>query len=135
MSRFADPSATRTVDLGECLCPGAPHASDWVKIRGEASSVDVRRFAGMGAIDDEGVSEGIAFFISEWNLLGPNGEPWAPSGESVGALKLGTLSVVIAAIGEVVEASILPNGSGAPSVASSRGSASPTRKRTRKPTT
>ena len=136
MSRFADPTATRTVDLGECLCPGSPHESDWVKVRAEVSGVDVRRFSGMGALDDDGVAEGLASFIIEWNLLGSNGQPWPPSAEALMALKLPTVTVIVTELGKVVEeSSTLPNASGAPSAGSSRGSASRAQRRSRKPTT
>lgn len=136
MSRFADPSATRLIDFGECLCPGAPHESDWAKIRAEASSTDVRRFAGMQSLEDDAVAEGLVSFIPEWNLLGPNGQDWPPSRESLLALKLSTVSVLINAIGEVIaESSAIPNASGVPSAASSRGSASHTRRQSRKPST
>ena len=137
MSRFADPTATRTVDLGECLCPGSPHDSDWAKVRGEASASDVRKFAEMEEFDADGnVAEALAEFIPEWNLLGPNGEAWPPSRDSLMALKLPTVRLIVTELGKVIrESSELPNASGAPSAASTRGSASRAQRRNRKPTT
>lgn len=133
MSRFADPAAYRTVDLGNCLCPGSPHPSDFAKIRSEGSYTDLRRFFTAQAGGDEGIAVEVAEWVTEWNLLGPNGEPWPPSAESLLALKVGTLTPLVEAIGEVIEASAdIPKASGEPSPASSRGSTSRTQSTNRK---
>ncbi|HUT76769.1 MAG TPA: hypothetical protein VM285_03730 [Polyangia bacterium] len=130
MSRFADLNATDTVDLGECLCPGAPHESDWARVRTQLSAQEITSLAGADTIDSEGIAGALAAFIPEWNLLGPNGEPWPPSADSLVALMPPTLQALVAAISRAVEeSSVLPNRSGARSVASSRASAS-TRRRT-----
>lgn len=136
MSRFADPAARETIDFGPCECPGTPHESDWAKLRGELSPSDIRRAIALDGLDDEGVAAGLVEFIPEWNLLGPNGEPWPPAADSILALKLATMKALIDGLAKVVgESSSLPNGSGAPSPASSRGSASRTPKRNRTPGT
>ncbi len=137
MSRFADPAVVETVDFGECLCPGAPHDSDWAKLPGELTLSQIRRAMLLTNLDDDdAVAAGLAPFVIEWNLLGPNGEPWPPSAESIAALKVATLTGLITGLAHVVEtSSALPNDSSAPSAESSRESASPTRKRNRTPGT
>ena len=134
MSRFADTRALREVDLGPCECPGAPHEHDTASIRAEYSSVETARLASLQGEDE--VAEAFSEYVTAWNLLGPNGEPWPPSAESLKALKQPTLTAIAEAFSAaVLESSGLPNPSSAPSPASPRGSASPTRKRTPKPGT
>lgn len=137
MSRFADPAATRRVEFGECLCPGAPHQSDYADIKAEAGYREVKAFIGAQELDDDGrVADAVLMFVSGWNLLGSNGQPYPPSPDALMALKLPTLTALITAIGDVIdESTTLPNASGAPSVASSRASASRTRTTTRTRTT
>ena len=137
MSRFADPTATELVDFGECLCPGAPHESDWAKLRGELTPAEIRTCVRLASLDDDSeVAAGLVTFVVEWNLLGPNGEPWPPSADSIGALKVPTLSALINGLSIVVDrSSSVPNPSGAPSQESSRESASPSRRKRRTPTT
>ena len=136
MSRFADVAATKTVDLGPCECPGTPHESDWAKVRSEASADEVDEFTDLKTLGTIGAAEAVASFIPEWNLLGPDGQSWPPSPEAVRALKHGTVRVLADALADTITASVsLPNGSSAPSPASSRGSASRTRRPSRKPST
>lgn len=136
MSRFADPTATKTVELGPCDCPGTPHESDWAKVRTEASAEEAERFIDTANLDPESAAEAVASFIPEWNLLGPDGQPWPPSTDAIRALKVPTVSILANAIAETVTESVtLPNASGAPSAASSRKSASRTRTPSRTPST
>lgn len=137
MSRFADPHATRLVDLGPCECPGAPHKRDEANIRAELSASEVARLIEViNNADKDGASELIAAAIVDWNLLGPNAEPWPPSAESVDALKHATTALIAGALADVVTESVkVPNASGAPSRASSRRSASPSRAKRQTPTT
>jgi hypothetical protein len=136
MSRFADPDARTTVPLGPCECPGSPHDSDWAVLRSELSSSDVRRAIALDGLDDAGVAEGLVEFLPEWNLLGPKGEAWPPSGESILALKMPTLKLLIGGLAKAVaESSSVPNLSSVPSPGSSRGNASSTPKRNRTPGT
>lgn len=136
MSRFADATATKTVDLGPCECPGTPHESDWAKVRTEASAEEAERFVDTEKLTPEGAAEAVASFIPEWNLLGPNGEPWPPSTDSVRALKMATVKIIAKAVAETINESVtLPNASAAPSRGLSRGSGSRTPAKTRKPTT
>lgn len=136
MSRFADPNAVKTVDLGPCLCPGAPHESDWAKVRAEADVSEVQRFEGIAGKTAGEAADLMAGFIPEWNLLGANGEDWPPSGESVTALKVATFRLLADAVAASVrDSSALPNASGGPSRGSSRGTASKARTTSRTPTT
>lgn len=131
MSRFADPRAQRTVDLGPCECPGMPHERDEVTVRSELSGSEIGALAQTSTGDEAAVATALAPLILGWNLLGPNGEPWPPSADALRALKAPTLTAIVAGIETSIEESVrLPNGSGAPSAASSRGSAS--RPRTRR---
>lgn len=136
MSRFADVSATRTVPLGPCECPGTPHDEDWATVRTDLSASELRLLLNLDGLSDDEAAEAIAPFVTEWNLLGLDGEDWPPTPEALFALKGETSSVIGNAIAAVVRENLhLPNPSGAPSPASSRGSASRTRKPTRKPGT
>ncbi len=126
MSRFADPRAVQEIDLGPCECPGAPHERDIAVIRSDYSDTDAALLRASTVDVETGAAE-FAKHIVSWNLLGPNGEPWPPSAESVMALKAPTLTPIAEAIARAVnESNQLPNRSGAPSAASSRGSASRT---------
>lgn len=130
MSRFADATATRTVPLGPCECPGTPHESDWAKVRKELSGSDIGIISNASATDEVAAAGTMAPYVIEWNLLGPNGEPWPPSAESLLALNAATLGAVVGAIQASIAESagtVLPNASGAPSRNGSRGSASRTR--------
>lgn len=135
MSRFADPGATRTVDLGPCECPGTPHESDWAKVRSDLSGPELSMLLQLVPGREEQAAEIVAPFITEWNLSDDDGVV-AITPESVYLLRGPTLSAIGTALGEVLAENLkLPNPSGAPSRASSRGSASRTRTRTRTPGT
>lgn len=134
MSRFADVTATRRVDLGACLCPGTPHDGDYALVRAELSTPEIAKMA--TAADPEAIADVLAAFIVEWNLLGPDGTLWPATGENILRLKPPTLSSIVEAHGDVAaESSTVPNASGAPSPASPRESASRTRRQTRTPGT
>lgn len=124
MSRFADARATRTVDLGPCECPGAPHENDWAKVRADLAATDIALLSATNSYTIAGVA---AEFVVEWNLLGPNGEPWDPNGEALTALKTPTLTLIVSALTDAIKAATpLPNTSGVPSAKSSLGNASRT---------
>jgi hypothetical protein len=131
VSRFADAGATRHVDFGACLCPGTPHESDFATVRGELSTPDIANFAGVTTPGE--IAAALAAFVVEWNLLGPDGQPWPPSEEAILALKPPTLNDLVTVVNEVVEeSSTLPNGHAARSPNTSRASGSPTRATRRK---
>lgn len=136
MSRFADPRATRTVDLGACECPDTPHSSDWVKVRSDLSDPECAILLRIDRMSDEEQAEALVPFIAEWNLLGLDGEPAAIDAGALFALKGPTLKAIGTTLGEVLRENLgLPNPQGAPSRGSSRGSASRTRTPSRTPGT
>lgn len=139
MSRFADPTATASIDLGACQCPGTPHEADEAVVRWQISGSALARI-GRAQLDSAVRGDPLAAYrqtvletVVSWNLLTEKGDP-APIVEStVGELDVDTLRT----IAEQADALItgkgeLPNASGAPSPASPRGSASPTRTPPRK---
>lgn len=135
MSRFADPRATRTVDLGACECPGTPHESDWAKVRSDLSGAEVATLLQLRPGREEEAADIVAPFVTEWNLLDEDG-PAEISPAAMYALKGPTLRAIGSELGEVLRENLqLPNPSSAPSRASSRGSASPTRRSRRTPGT
>jgi len=114
--RFADPSATRRVDLGE---------GDYALVRDELSGPEIDRF--VGSRDDEAAGV-LANYIVEWNLTGKDGEVVPIDGESVFLLKAPTLAPIVDAISAVIgESAAVPNAPGARSPGTSRASASRTR--------
>lgn len=130
MSRFADLAATDTVDLGACQCPGTPHESDWAKVRTSLSFLDLVAYERMEQYSDQPhkIAETLAPFVTEWNLLGPDGLEWEPDADAIFLLGLNSVTPLLSAIGDaVVSSADVPKASGAPSPASSRGSASRTR--------
>ena len=134
MSRFVDAAATREVALGPCQCPGTPHESDWVRIKGDPTAIELILFA--RERDGGEIAAAISPFVVEWNLLADDGTDWPPSEESISALRLNDLTAIVTALNEAMDlATVVPNESSAPSAASSRGSASRTRKPTQTPTT
>lgn len=128
MTRFVNPAATRTVDLGPCECPGTPHENDWAKVRAELSGSEIARIQQAPQTED-GLTEAIIPFIPEWNLLSPSGDEWPVTADAISLLNAATLTAITNVLTEVLaESSRLPNPSSAPSPASSRGSASKTLK-------
>ena len=125
MSRFADPRATRTVDLGPCECPGTPHERDEALIRSELSGSEIARIVSASQTDESEASAAFAPYVLSWNLLDPDGQPTEPSADLLTQLMATTLQSLVTAISEVVTASVqVPNRSSGPSRASSRGTAS-----------
>ncbi|MHB8459109.1 MAG: hypothetical protein ACYDAK_05345 [Candidatus Limnocylindrales bacterium] len=77
LSRFADPTAVRTVTLpGGCRCPGTPHDADTATIRTELGSGEMNRgrtfgwqSSGMTYYDWEAANDWfIAYATTGWNL-------------------------------------------------------------------
>ncbi len=146
MSRFADQSATEVVVIGVCQCPGTPHERDEATVRRQLSGSALAR---IGRAELEGAvrldpmaayRQVILESVVSWNLLalGPAGKerpivavPITPA--TVAELDSDTLTTLATAIDALVAAEgQLPNASGAPSAESSPGSASHRRTRTPK---
>ena len=146
MSRFADPSKVDVIPLGACQCLGPPHEQDEATVPWQRGASGPARI-GRAELDKIRSRDPLASWrqlvlecVTEWNLLIPNDEgvgvpaPIIPA--TVAELDDVTLTTLAEAIDKLLGSrSTVPNASGAPSVASPPGSASPTRRRTRKPTT
>ena len=153
MTRFGDPLATKTVPIGACQCPGTPHEVDEATLRYDIGGSALAR---IGRAELEGAvrldpfaayRQMVLETVESWNLVWPD-PTWNGNGTgrkvvpvpitagSVGELDEGTLVALAKLADALIEnEGSLPNAPGAPSAASSHGSASPTRKRTRTPTT
>lgn len=125
MSRFIDPTATQRIDLGPCGCPGTPHESDWADIRARLSGLE---FAAFEHATGEREAAGLAAtHILAWSLLDDDGDPAPITGETVWLLDAATMTALSTAFAAVLKGSVtVPNGSGARSRSTSRGSASRT---------
>jgi hypothetical protein len=144
MSRFADPAATQSVTLGPCECPGTPHGQDEAVVRWQLGASALARVGAAELSSSRGdVYASWRQLIVEatvsWNLQTEyEGKVVAVpvTAATVAELDEATLTTLATAIDEAIQAKgVLPNGSGAPSPASPRESASPTRRPTRKPGT
>ena len=137
MSRFADPLAVSVVSLGACQCPGTPHEQDEATVRWDLGSSALGR---IGLAEQMKLAQrdpllGHRQLLKEcvvsWNLLMP-GEGGVPVPAPIllpviAELDDETVTTLAEAIDRLTgERGTLPNGQGAPSEASPRGSASPT---------
>lgn len=145
MTRFADPTATAVVSLGACQCPGTPHEGDEATVRWDLGASALARI-GRAELDKVRLRDPLASWrqlileaVTGWNLLlaGEDGAIPAPIVPAVVAeLDDQTITTLAEAIdGLIGSRGHVPNASGAPSPASSQGSASRTRKQSPKPTT
>ena len=83
MSRFVDRLSVKFVSLGKCQCPHAegepvPHPDgDWAKVRAKKRSYGEK--LELSERVSNSLAAGMAWFlasgITEWNLLGEDGEP------------------------------------------------------------
>jgi hypothetical protein len=153
VSRFGDPLARRTVPIGECQCPGAPHETDEATFRWDLGGSALARI-GRAEIEGAVRMDPLAAYrqvvletLESWNLLwldptwngngtGRKTVPVPITTGTIAELDADTLKFLAeTADGLISERGELPNASGAPSAPSRRGSASRTPRRTRKPTT
>jgi len=141
--RYADARATKEISLGPCSCPGTPHVNgDAAVVRTEAGWAEMKSAWGAGQrFHDDGSpfydealgdASAIARFTRSWTLVDEiekgRREIRPITVANVLALDEPTFAALKAHFDSLVEAKgRLPNGSGAPSVASPRGSASPRR--------
>lgn len=130
MSRFANPNATIEVDVGPCQCPNTPHDRDRITARTELG-YGAQTAIGDAIVRSDGVmvwGEGklklLELAVVSWNLLDHEGKDVPVSVAAIRLLDEATVDTVATAIDDAVEKAKLPNGSGAPSVGSSPGSAS-----------
>ena len=115
--------ATRSVVIGECLCPGTPHAEDAAEVAEELS---------WDVLAEVGTLTGVAAYrrlvlgaLVGWNLCDEDGEPIPITSDTVGRLRHDRMEPIAAAINDAYARAQdpLPNSSGAPSRRSRRESA------------
>lgn len=137
MTRFVDSTATRTISLGPCECPGTPHEADEAVIH-ERLGYGPLLHIGLAASNEESILRLLEHALVRWNFLGADGKPVSVSRESIEALDSDTAALISEAVNQVVSetSQALPNGSGAASAATSAGSISPipVNRRTRRST-
>lgn len=121
MSRFADPTATERMVLGPCVCPGKPHAEDWLELRTELGAWEVLQIAGGDSLAT------LEMLVVDWNILDSTGAKPPVERENIRRLYADAFDELDAFIEAHVRVGSLPNGSAAPSRSSSRGSGSRTR--------
>jgi hypothetical protein len=121
MSRFADPAATKRFVLGPCACEGTPHTEDYMDIRTELSAADLVEMEKAEPIARMKV------LVASWNLIGDGGQVAPVDDDYLGRLYLEEFEKLNAWLDENAKVRALPNGSAAPSRASSRASGSRTR--------
>jgi len=117
--------ATTTVVLGECRCPGRPHAEDTAEVSLELPwevLVDVGLLSGSAAYRRLVLGALVA-----WNLVDAAGEDVPVDASTVGRLRSDRLDPIASAVNDAYERAKapLPNASSAPSRRSRRESASP----------
>lgn len=134
MSRFADSADVVTKAIGECECPGTPHAQDECVMHrqlGHGALGEVNNagwIAGRGVVFDSMAAQRklVELTLVSWNLLGPDGKPVEPNELSIVRLDAATVERLATLANEALAKDPLPNESGAPSAGSSPESASPT---------
>lgn len=153
-----DPAATHPVEV-RCLCPGAPHPSDTITVRSEYGYGDALKLAKAAVqyrvvqnkkgepvvlpYEDAFLQEEalLALGVKAWTLLDADGNPVPVGLPTILLLPPDVGEQVSTAINALYEASKVPvpNGSGAPSRASTPGSsaARPNRatRRSKRPST
>lgn len=142
MSRLSDPSAVETIDLGPCQCPGKPHERDEAVVRFQLSGSALARI-GRAELERSVSLDPYAAYrqtavecLVSWNLVWEMGDaedrrvmpvPLIPA--TIAELDSTTLTTIAETADKLIQGNgTLPNVSGAPSRASSRGSASRGRK-------
>lgn len=139
MSRFADPSVTRTIDCGACQCDGTPHDHDEAVVRAQLGGSALKRIEQAnvyGALAGDELAADRQLLLEclvSWTFLAGGAEvpinertPVPINERMIGELDAVTLTTISKAAVEVINEGQLPNVSGAPSVASPQESASPT---------
>lgn len=144
MSRFVDPGDVIEIVVGECECPSKPHPKDVATVRRQLG------YAALGRIGMAALAEGSNGYadptatrrklleesIVSWNFLDAAGEPVPVTASAIAELDQPTVEFLAEKIDEVNRLrDALPNGSSGRSRASSRATASRTRKAKSTPTT
>jgi len=127
MSRFD--SLTKRISLGECRCPGTPHADgDWIELRSHTPWGAIFNAEAADSLAEQFYIVALATIVG-WNLLDGDGkEPVPITQQAIDDLDPETFRQVSTAVHVAVDqGNSLPNARGASSRRSSRVSAeSPT---------
>lgn len=139
MSRFADPAATRELDLGPCQCPGTPHDRDNVTYRYEFGDGELESIGSAGVDPDGGPYDYgkandrmLALAVVSWNLVTgqtlPDGRPVpvAINSRTMSLLDHETRDAISIAVDRAKREAEIPKPPTAPSQDSSQESGSPT---------
>lgn len=140
MTRFADMTPTRTVDLGPCECPpdektGAkPHEIDSVEVHAELGYQALGRIQLAGLLPDgrfsyyEAKLELLIIGIRKWDLRGADGKVMNLNRGSIGLMRERDIETIAKVLDEISSAAAepVPNASSAPSATGSAESASST---------
>lgn len=136
MSRFADANDTVVVEVGECVCPGTPHAGDTATVRRQLGYAALGRIGMAGLVEGRrGVADPTAVrrrlleeAVVAWNFLGPDGEAWPVNAVTIAELDAATVDFLAEKVDELNRlTAALPKGSAGRSPAGTRGSGSRTR--------
>jgi hypothetical protein len=137
VSRFVNPNDTIEIVVGDCECPGKPHAKDVAVARRQLG------YAALGRIGMAALAEGTGGFIDptatrrklleeaivRWNFLDAEGKEVEVSSAAIAELDQPTVEFLAEKIDSVNRLrDALPNGSSGRSRASSRATASRTPK-------
>lgn len=123
MSRFVDPDATERMPLGECLCPGTPHAEgDWLELRTELGGTEVSQLMSGDSLDS------LEALIVDWNMLDKSGAKPPITRENIERLYADNFDGLSDFIAKHVRVQSLPKASGPTSRRSSSVSGSQTPK-------
>jgi hypothetical protein len=137
MTRFADMTPTRTVELGPCDCPPdasgkKPHDVDTVEVHAELGYQALGKIQLAGLLPDgrfsyyEAKLTLLELGIRKWDLRGADGKVMHLNRGSIGLMREADVEKIAAVLDEVMAAAAepVPNESSAPSATGSAESAS-----------
>jgi hypothetical protein len=119
MSRFADPNATKRMELGPCECPGSPHAEgDWIALRSDLGADD------LVFLETAEPWDRMLRLVRGWNLIGDDGQVAPVTEDYLGRLYADLFPRINDFLAEHAKMASLPNASAARSRTTSRASGS-----------
>jgi hypothetical protein len=127
ITNYVDPDETRSIDLGECRCPGTPHGRDSAQVVGLFSYGDravIWQAGRLGGVE-AGIQMSILKGVRSWTLALPDGKPRPITAEQIARLDEGTVNALTksGALNDAFRLDPLPKGPGARSLNGSRASA------------
>lgn len=102
MSRFVDRKAIKSVDLGECQCPGNPHERDWAHVTLHQSYADWLALVDAGNRSLEEYTR-VRFLrrIKDWNLANEQGKKVAITSATIAELDTDTSKAIQDALNDI----------------------------------